>query len=389
MATQPTTNKIRVANPPLEGNSKTYLTANAAVGATLISVTSVSGFPGTGDSDFFVLYNGYENEKAEIKLIDASETAANVFTSAATTSSHETSDPLIYIGYDQIRVFGLTSETGTKNLIDTIYIDTTQQYTEYTYTGDTYTYFTTAYYNSSDDTISGYSPVIQSTSFTRSSAKRIIEAGLRKAMTTIDESPDGILNWDNCLEVLEDGIDEILTRKRNWSFLAKSDSSTTTTSGQNYIEKPSDISLLQFLIVNNRKLDWVSPRKYNYNYYDSAVQTNGEPVEFTEKNNKYYLNPTPGGAYTVIYEYYKNPANLGSLSAEVDSELTPALIYYCASEFSFMRGNEKQGNRRYTQFQNMLEQLTVEYGGPLQTGEAESVEETSAISADTSVDYLN
>ena len=377
--TQPTVNKIRVANPPLEGEPRTYLTADVASAATVLATVSNDGFTLTGESDYYIIIGDYEFEKSEISLVDANggSTSNTGFTVGATKYTHEASDPVTFMRYYELRIYGATSSGGTKVLIDTINIDPTQQFTEYTYEGATYSYFYSAYYNSNDDEISAYSEEISTTAFGRKSVQRIIDSALIKALTEIDESSNGRLNWDNCITILGDGVDEILARKRKWSFLRKRSTGDDTVASTQYIEKPSDIAELEFIIIDDKELQFMNRARYNSYTASGATATTGSPLYYTTKNDKYYLIPTPDSTYEVIYEYYKLPADITDLNTNVDVQFVPILIYYCASHFSYIRGNDKRGDKMYAMFEKLLEQQVVEYSGPEQSGQAESIDKTS------------
>ena len=383
--TQPNINRIKISNPSLQDEVRTYLTADCAVGATILSTLDNGGFTITGTADYYVMIGEYGSEKSEIVLVDANgaSTSATGFTVAATAFSHEASDPVTFIRYNQITFYGSVASGGTKVALATKGIDCSQTFTEYTYEGTTYLYFTSAYYNSTDDEISAYSDEITSTSFTRSSIKRVIQAGLRKALTTLDENPDSELNWDIAVEIVQDGIDEIIGRKRRWPFLRAIDTAISTVANQQYIEKPSNLLLLENIKIGGIKIDFMSQGEYQGYTATGATVSTGKPTQYTAKNNKYYLWPTPDAVYTVTYEYYKRPAEITSdLSTEISFQFVPALIHYAAAQFAFIRGNDKRGDKMYQMFLVLLEDQVVEYSGPEQTGDAESVERTSAYSED-------
>lgn len=387
MSTQPTTKRIRIANPSLDANNKTFLTSDVSVGATTLEVASTSGkqFLTTGTFDYYLLIEGYEKEKGEFVLVDASDAATddNSFKVSATKYSHEASDAIIYSPYNQIKIYGSLTLTGTKTLIDTIDIDPTEQYTDYIYEDSTYSYFFTAYYNSTLDVISAYSDAIESTSFGLTSAKKVIESGLRKAMTSIDENPTSKLNWDVAIETINDGLDEIILRKKRWSFLHKIDiTSIDTVAEQVYIEKPTDLSHLEHIIINNQTLKWISHLQYDSYTQNGVVTSSGEPQWYTTKNNKYYLYPTPNSVQDVTIEYYKYPTEITSLVDNLDRAFVSILSYYCAANFAWIRGNDKRGDKLYTLFQKTLEQQCEEYSGPDQIGDSEVVENVAYLDAE-------
>lgn len=384
--TQPQANKIKVANPTIENNVRTYLTDDISIGATSFSAISSSGFSGT---NFYVMIGEYGDEKAEIKLV--SSFSGVEFVIEALTYSHEASDPVTFMDYNQINFYGMATEVEpgvTDSPLTTKNIDCTQLFTEYTYEGTTYSYFCTAYYNSQDTKISGFSEIISSTSFTRKSIKRIIESALRKAMTRMDETIEGDLNWDNSLDIVQDGIDEILARKRKWSFLRNNDTTKTTTANVAYITKLTDLSLLEYISVNSYKLDNYSILDYLNRVNAGSTVPTGQPTHYTEMSNKYYFYPTPDGTYTVEFQYYKVPAVITDLSTEIDAVFVPILIYYAASQFAYIRGNDKRGDKLYQMFEKTLELQVVEFSGP-ESSDSEYVEFTNFIDTEFDGNSLN
>jgi hypothetical protein len=381
MASQPVTNKLKVANPSIENNVRTYLTADITAGDSTFTIVNNAGFVG---ENFYVMIGEYGDEKAEIKMVTSFN--GNTFNVVALLNSHEASDPVTLMEYNQIRFYGMTTAVeplpGDSPLMS-VDIDCSQLYTQYTYEGLDYSYFCTTYYNEVSDEMSGFSEIISNISFTRKSVKRIIESALRKAMAKIDETIEGDLNWDNALDIVGDGIDEILTKKRRWPFLRTIKSDTYTTANIEYIAKPTDLSMLEFLIVNNKVLTLLTRSDYNNYVYNNVTVTTGEPEYFIEKNNKYYLFPKPGAIYPVIYEYFKVPATIATdLSTEVDLAFVPMLIHYCAAHFAWLQGNDKRGDKMYQLFQKMLDDQIIEFSGPEQTGQAEQTEQISVYNYD-------
>lgn len=376
---QPTVNKFKIANPTLDGNDKTFVSSDTVATATLLPVLSTNGFVITGTADYYILVGNYGEEKAEIKLVDANgaNTDADSFTVAALSFSHSASDPVTFIDYNQIKIYGRATTGGTNVLIATISIDPSRQYTDYTYEGDTYSFFVTSYYNSTDDKESAFSEEITTTTFSQISAKKVIESALRKAMTSIDENQGSKLSWDIAIDVLNDGLDEIINRKRKWSFLHKISSGTNTVGSTAYIEKPDDLSILEHLIVGSYTLEWMTRFKYDEYTNNGTTSSTGTPSHYTTKNNKYYLYPIASGAFAIIYEYYKYPTRITDLSNALDREFVPILIYYCAAQFSYIRGNDKRGDKMMIFFQSLLEKQVEEYSGPDQLGDSESPEQVN------------
>lgn len=387
--TQPSLNRIKAVNPPLEGNALTYLTNDYAVGVTSLNISEKTGFfkaDHNNDTYFYILIGNYGQEKSEIVRVTADDTTNSTLTIAATLYSHEAPEPITYIPYNQVKLFGSTTSGAivyTDTALVTVDIDVNKQYTNLYYEGSTYTYFKIGYYNEDNTELSPLSEEITSASFTRRSAKRIIESGIIKALTKIDESENSELNWDKALTILQDGVDEIITRKRKWPSLHKIDStSIDTVVSQAYIEKPSDLSVLEFIIINNTKMEYISRLKYDQYTQDGTIHTTSDPVYYTNKNNKIYLYPTPNSVKDVTFEYFSTIAEITELSTEVNLEFVTILIYYCAAQFAYIRGNDKRGDKMYTMYSKLLEQQVEEYTGPNQSGDAESVETTNYLNED-------
>lgn len=371
--------KIKTANIPLYEEKRTYLSQDAASGATTLEVLSTIGFTITGTTDYYILIEQYGDEKSELLLVDANGagTDATGFTVSALKFAHSASAPVTYIPYNQVKIYGRTASGGANNLIVTTDIDCSENYTEYVYKAETYTYFVTTYYNSTTAEESAESDEIESGDFGHNSVKRIIKSGLRKSITKIDENQTGELSWDTAMEVLQDGIDEIITRKRKWSFLHKVDAtSIDTVASVAYVSKPSDCLMVQNIKVSGNKIKWISEYDYNKMTEGTALQS-GTPYCYTIKNDKIYLYPVPLTVSDVTFEYFYNPANITSLVTEIPQQFVVMLTYYCGSHFSAIRGNQKKADVLYSKFLTILEQQVEEYTGQIQDGDAQYAEFTA------------
>jgi len=69
-------------------------------------------------------------------------------------------------------------------------------------------------------------------------------------MTRIDENPDSSMSWSAMIDELNNGLQEIITRKKRWRFLHKLDTSKTTTANVAYLSCPDDLSIVEYVIVN-------------------------------------------------------------------------------------------------------------------------------------------
>ena len=259
-------NLINVGNPNLSQSPKTSLTRDvAATSGTTLTVMSTTGFSSiaTPADNYYVLIGTYGSENSEIVLVSAK--TDTTFTISAPKFSHSASDPVVFIPYNQVKIYGKVLSGDTPVLLSTVDIDSSQQYTSYDYTptAPVYVFFVTSYYNSYKTEESSKSDEISLGVFTVNSVKKIIESGLRKAMTKVDENPNGLLSWSILIDLVNEGIAEILTRKKKWQCLHKRIAGDNTVADVEYIEKPEDLSVLEFLLVNGTKLDYIT--KYQYN----------------------------------------------------------------------------------------------------------------------------
>lgn len=369
---------LTIANPDLHNGQSTALSQDVAVWGTTLTVYATTGFwTISAASDYYYLIIGnYWEEKTEIVL--ASAKTDSTFTTGALKFSHSAGDPITYIPYNQIKFYGRLMTGGSNNLLATLDIDCSKQHTPYEYTGTTYSYFVTTYYRPVT-TIeeSQESEEISTVTFTFRSVKKIIEAGLRKALTRADENPDASLGWSTLIDIANEGLNEILTRKKQWQCLHKIDNTQSTVASTAYVSKPSDLSIMEFMTVEWKKINFVSKTMYNQYVLSSTTTPTWKPYLYTIKNDLIYLYPTPDSAYSIWFEYYSNPTSITSLTDEVKQEFATILIYFIAAQAAYIRSNEKRGNLMEAKFVKTLEQQIEDVTWYEQAGEAVRVEHTS------------
>lgn len=371
-------NIIRVANPELQTNTQTQLSSELASWVTTLYVQSTSWLkPATWEpAQFNVIIGRYWEEKSEIVLVSAVP-SNNTLTCSATKYSHSASDMVTLLPYDKIKFYWGMSPTSINNLIATLDIDPSSQSTKAEYGGGVYSYFAFSYYNSYLLEESDKSDYINSNIFTNNSVKKIIESWVRKALTRIDNNPNAVLTTDVLIDMVNEGLGEIIMKKRKWQFLHKINATLTTTTWVSYIEKPEDLSVLEFIIVNWRKIDYISKMKYDqYTSYWTVLPL-GNPTNYTLKNWAIYLFPVPNESVPVIVEYYKKPETVTSLTDKVDSEFAVMLTYYIWAQAAFARNNEKTAKDNYAIFNSLLQNQIEEYTGAEQVGDWEYAEQTS------------
>lgn len=370
-------NQIQIVNPPLSDSPTTSLTQDVLAAWVTLNVSATTGFTAisAAASYYYLLIGNYGTKTSEIVLASAKTDTS--FTVGAMKYSHSASDPVIYIPYNQVKFYGRITSGGADNLLATVNIDCSQQFTSYEYTGSTYYYFVSSYYREATTAEeSGFSDEISSTTFTYYSAKKIIEAWVKKAMTKIDENPNGTLSWDNCIDLLNEGLNELITKKKQWWFLYKVDSSINTANAVEYVSKPDDVSIIDFIKVNGYEIKYVT--KFRYNQYKDGGSIGGwTPSCWTNKNGKVYLFPVPNSVLPVTYEYYSLPTVITSLTQEVDKEFATMLIYFIASQAAYIRGNEKRWDKMYIYYNQIAAQQIEDITWFEQSGISTELERTS------------
>jgi hypothetical protein len=221
-------------------------------------------------------------------------------------------------------------------------VDCSRQITTHTYTGVDYNFFYVKFYNSNKEEESDESDEITVSTFSNYSVKKIIEAGLRKAITKPDENVNGLLSWNVLIDLTNEGLMEILTRKKKWQFLHKISKDQTTTANVAYVSKPSDLSILEFIYINGIKIDYITKFRFTQYLNSGSSSSIGKPNSYTIKGDKIYFNPTPGDKYDVSFEYYSRPEVVDSLTQEVHKDLATILIYFIAAQAAYIRNNEKR-----------------------------------------------
>jgi len=395
MAIQPIRVKLKVVNPEVSDSPRTYLSADvdASPGvATELQILSKIGFfkkDRRNKDYYYALVGDYNQEKTEIVEMFANDTDDKKLPIDELSNSHSASDPVTVMDYDKLVVYGDVQpgrDIADMQQIAEIDIDPTQSFTEYVYeyvdgSGDTrYGWFSTVFYDSRNGYSSPSSEQVEGTTFNRRSIKRIIESAAGKALTRVEEAPTSPLNWNICIDLVQDGIDEVLTRKRTWPFYRSTDASIVTVPNVAYAALPADVNVINFVTVDGTKVDYISESRFlQLAASGSTPLPTGQPSAYTIRNEQAHFFPTPGKELVINYDYYAIPVTLSELSDTVNLAIVPILIYYCAAMFAYIRGNDKRGDKMYAMFNKLLEQQVDEYTGPIQVGDAESVEFTESI----------
>lgn len=373
-------NTIKIGNPALSWAPRTSLVSDVSSGWTTLSVRSTTWFPDS--ANYYLLIGTYWSDNAEIVL--ASAKTVSSFTVWALQASHSSSDPVVVIPYNKVKYYGREASGGSSTLLDTVNIDCTEQFTSYTYTPSLpeYVFFVSTYYNESLNEESWMSDEISLSTFNVNSVKSIIESWVRKALTFIDENPKGKLSWATLIDIVNEGLSEILTRKKKWQCLHKIDNSLVTTEWVEYMDKPEDLSVLEFIYVDWKKVDYITKYKYNQYRGNTLNVWVWIPQNYTIKNDKIYFIPCPSSNFSTSFEYYSVPSTITSLTDEVKKEFTSILIHFVAAQAAYIRNNEKRGNLMESKYIRVLENQIEDVTWEEQSGDSITSELTNSFFTD-------
>jgi hypothetical protein len=265
-------NVVRVLHPVPVG-PVTHLTASVAATGTALTVRNNMGFA-NGD---LILYEGYGNESAEIKKVNAAVTAGTSLTSTAVTFAHSIDCSLVKVLWNRMEISGAATPTGSKTSIATVDMDVSANHTDYIVTGTTYPYYFVRYYNSIDDTYSSYSDYLASTDYAPNTVGYVVSAAFENLNEPVsDKYP---VRW--LLEQVYQCELDVLRSKQHWSSMVELDyDAGDLATGDSRFALPSDIdetqgrkAILSVRIGNRTNMEYIDNADFNSLMEDVARTT--------------------------------------------------------------------------------------------------------------------
>ncbi|MFA5350294.1 MAG: hypothetical protein WC357_03050 [Candidatus Omnitrophota bacterium] len=228
---------IRVYHPEIL-EPQTYLTADLAATGTANTVANNDGWV----NEYLILYEGYDIENAEIKMVNAAVTAGTSLTSTAVTFAHSINCPLKRVLFNQIEISGASSLTGVKSDTTLINITVAQPYTDYVLSSalQAHAYIFVRFYNSLVGTpfYSEYSDGIATTDLTPKTLGFI----KRNAFKNIGEQWGGRFTDEWFYDQIYLGELDVAKSLKRWSWLYSFDYDMGNLSeGQWRVALPTDI----------------------------------------------------------------------------------------------------------------------------------------------------
>lgn len=292
---------IRVSNPSLEKNERTYLSADAAAADTSLTVQNNEGISA---NDYLVVGNlGIE----QTELVQVSSVSGNTtIVTGALKFNHGIDTPLSFIRYNQYQVWRATSKTGTYSQVGSnTNIEVDQTFSEFEDTGGTSTsWYKIRFYNSTSNTYSDYSDPVQGSGYTDDSVKALMDR-----IYTIGNDPDRkVIGESEMLTILNDAyrIAIAKTMKADRTFYLKRGYVDVVDSYDTGTVSVSDSGTT----VTGVGTTWTSAmvgrkiRFYNEGYaYTIATVTPSTSLTLTESYNGNGSNLS-GSAYTIFQDEF-------------------------------------------------------------------------------------
>lgn len=206
---------IKISNPDIGQNQKTYLATDISTGDTSLTVQNNQGFTA---NDYIVVGN-MGTEQAEIRKI-ASVSGHTTIVVDAIDFPHSIDTPITFIKYNRIAAYYSTSKGGTYYALAASPYDITvdQEFTEIEdVNGTSSTWYQIRFYNGS--AYSDYSDPIQGVGYTDDSVRAIMDR-----IYIIGNDPEHkALNEDDMIVILNDGYRKLVSRvmKDNHKFYLK------------------------------------------------------------------------------------------------------------------------------------------------------------------------
>jgi len=216
---------------------ETYLTAEAASGASALTVKSISNFA----INLILLVGEMGDENSEIIKTHATTAPAGttVTLAASLVKTHEPYTKVRVMLYDQAEISHATTATGTKTVLDTIAIQPESLDTRYDASSVSAGYFFTRFKETIANTFSGYSDPIPYTGFEENTVAFAVDYALKRNKL---ETFTKYVDYTFCIDETNSCLRFISGKLKGWSKLLELNYVMGQTSrGVNIISLPDDI----------------------------------------------------------------------------------------------------------------------------------------------------
>lgn len=296
---------IQIALPYVAGTEETYLTADAAAGATSFTVKDNVGLA----QNEYLIFGAIGTEQAEVKRITGAVSAGSALTVAATTFAHPAGTKVTRIRYDQVELYRSTSASDAAPTLtgSATALDVTLGYNEIL-ASTTSTYYYARYKDSNAGTYSSYSDAAIATGLSSQSRAEI----KKEFLSIYNERVDDLITDDWLNRAINRWQRELEKRKKQWSFLRASTNLTTLVQDQQGYTLPTDMkdldtrsAIISVKIKDEPELTYVDQRIFlslTSNYIGTTLAANIALVDtsFTLTSSKDFAAPSSGTASIYI-----------------------------------------------------------------------------------------
>lgn len=247
---------ITAFNPTTDQLEKTYLSNATSAGVTVLTVKNADRFIANDRIQIG------ETGREKTEIVTVVSVTSTTITIGATTFSHDATDPIYRLRYDQVKFYRSTSgSNGTYSLLSTVALDVDNAELITVYddvVGLSTYYYEISYYHSISTLESSKSDPVPGQGYARKTVGFLVDEFLREVSDTTEILTDRteIIGWLNeCSELIH------ANASRPYDFL-HSRTTLSRTANRNYIDFPVD--------SNGNQIMWKFDRM-DYNFTDSTV----------------------------------------------------------------------------------------------------------------------
>jgi len=197
---------VKISNPSIGENEKTYLSADVVAGDTSLSVQNNNGL----SADEYVVIGNMGEEQTELRKI-SSVSGNTTIVIDALVFPHSIDTPVTFIKYNKIAVYSATSKTGTYAALAAspydIEVDGTETEIEDT-SGSSTTWYKIRLFNSTANVYSDYSDPIQGSGYDLNTVRAIMD----RIFIIGNDKGKKVMSEDEMLTVLNDGYQQAVAR---------------------------------------------------------------------------------------------------------------------------------------------------------------------------------
>ena len=365
---------VKLKNPSLSENRKTYISDDYASGSTL-SVESTIGY---SNNDFIVV-GPIGTEKAELTNLTATPPSDTSFTITALNFSHPKDTLVQLTRWDKFSLEYRTSSSGSWNIYAGMPTDIEWDslYTEYNDSSATSSYqWRFRLYNSVTAAYSDYSDTLSATGWERGSVGEMISS-VRKIVSDAQEDTKD----EEIIRFFNDAQQKIYSLYDRWYFLLKTGTVIDTVASTRTYSLPSDFGRMHSVKYNyvaggtdvSYNLRYIVLPEFDYKIQDNTVQDDDQltvwtilPSEVLGVCSQMGAAPSTAGL-DITPRYYKQFATLDSFGDVTEVPIPEILENYAIAQIYKMRQNEAKADYYDSLFREQVELLKVEQRKTLQS----------------------